>query len=448
MRNDPSQRSESDRTITASPPADATLNFARRTSDKIGAQTMALSGVGGFLLAWLIASRAEYLTPAVHLLLFSGLTALPMVALSVLVNRTHLRETSGFRKAPNSPNLRRSAIKVIGLLATLAILGICYWLFPEYGRAHYATVWHAAQMAAIPALFLTVGYFVWADCRMAEPEDGYWHFGMLVLGRWKHLNRPVLREYCLGWVIKGFFLPFMLSGVAEHAVVLLKEGWNPSTFATLYLTTFTLILTIDTIFGAIGYLLTLRVLDAQIRSPQPTWLGWVSTIICYVPFSQFLHRAFLDYKGEIDWSAWLGNQPIVFITWGFAILVLKAFYVWATISFGCRFSNLTNRGIIVDGPYRYMKHPAYLAKNLSWWLISVPFVAHGDFLTNLKACILLGLTNVIYFVRAKTEEHHLSEDPAYRLYSDWISRFGWGTTVKCAFAVARNRCFPNRPLPE
>ena len=28
----------------------------------------------------------------------------------------------------------------------------------------------------------------------------------------------------------------------------------------------------------------------------------------------------------------------------------------------------------------------------------------------------------VYFWRAKTEERHLSEDPAYRAYSDWAER--------------------------
>ncbi|HRJ73123.1 MAG TPA: hypothetical protein PLS03_12940 [Terrimicrobiaceae bacterium] len=38
--------------------------------------------------------------------------------------------------------------------------------------------------------------------------------------------------------------------------MLLKDGWNPATFATLSVTTFTVILTVDAVFGAIGYLLT------------------------------------------------------------------------------------------------------------------------------------------------------------------------------------------------
>lgn len=38
-----------------------------------------------------------------------------------------------------------------------------------------------------------------------------------------------------------------------------------------------------------------------------------------------------------------------------------AIYAWATIMFGGRFSNLTHRGIITNGPYPWTKHPAYRA---------------------------------------------------------------------------------------
>ena len=54
-----------------------------------------------------------------------------------------------------------------------------------------------------------------------------------------------------------------------------------------------------------------------------------------------------------------------------------------------RFSNLTHRGIITNGPYRYSKHPAYLAKNLSWWLVSMPFMITVSPLANaalLRCC--------------------------------------------------------------
>jgi protein-S-isoprenylcysteine O-methyltransferase Ste14 len=115
---------------------------------------------------------------------------------------------------------------------------------------------------------------------------------------------------------------------------------------------------------------------------------------------------------------------VLYALWGSLILVLVVIYVWATIAFGARFSNLTHRGIITSGPYRYTKHPAYLAKNLSWWLVSMPFMFGVSPLTSLRCCVLLLMLNGVYYLRAKTEERHLSLDPDYRRYAQWIDQHG------------------------
>ena len=38
--------------------------------------------------------------------------------------------------------------------------------------------------------------------------------------------------------------------------------------------------------------------------------------------------------------------------------------------FSFRFSNLTHRGIITSGPYRFTKHPSYVSKNIAWSFVS------------------------------------------------------------------------------
>jgi protein-S-isoprenylcysteine O-methyltransferase Ste14 len=110
--------------------------------------------------------------------------------------------------------------------------------------------------------------------------------------------------------------------------------------------------------------------------------------------------------------------------WGSTILACVFVYAWSTAAFGLRFSNLTNRGIITDGPYRWLKHPAYVSKNLSWWLISVPFIAGAGWVTAVVSCLMMGAVNLIYYLRAKTEERHLRADPAYRAYEAYIDRNG------------------------
>ena len=111
--------------------------------------------------------------------------------------------------------------------------------------------------------------------------------------------------------------------------------------------------------------------------------------------------------------------------WGTLILLCLCVYVYATAQFGCRFSNLTYRGTITSGPYRWTKHPAYVFKNLSWWLMAIPFIpGDGSLFTAIQNCLLLGGVSGIYFLRAKTEERHLSRYPEYVSYAKWIESNG------------------------
>jgi len=124
------------------------------------------------------------------------------------------------------------------------------------------------------------------------------------------------------------------------------------------------------------------------------------------------------------WWVWLENQPVLILLWGGAIVIMAMPYAWATVVFGIRFSNLTHRGIITTGPYRFFKHPAYLAKSLMWWLVHMPFLLLVGPTEAFANCVLLLTVNAIYYTRAKTEEKHLMEDPDYQAYSDWIRENG------------------------
>ncbi len=408
-------------------------DFSQRKGTLIGDQAIAVGGLVGFALAWGTVGWWSGWSAGLPLLVVTSLTLIPMVLLSVFGARTHLRTTTGLESVPDRTNVARVATKFLGLLGTLAALAFAYWVFPEYGKAKYAPVWEAAILAAIPILPAAWFYFVWADQRMTEPHDGYWAAGCLALGKWQGLDWGCLREYALGWTIKGFFIPFMASGLAAQFGSLTTRTWDLSRFDQLYLGSLTLIYCVDILFGMLGYLLTLRILDAQIRSVQPDVLGWVVTLLCYTPFSAAL-ATFQKYSSnDVDWSTLFRGLPLVFLTWGFVILCCLVVYVWSTVSFGCRFSNLTNRGIIMSGPYRWMKHPAYVSKNLAWWLMHVPFCAFTGWQDNLRASLMLGSINLIYFLRAKTEEKHLMADPAYRIYSRWMSRFGLVGSLKAGF---------------
>lgn len=321
-------------------------------------------------------------------------------------------------------DVQRVALRVLGWAATLGLVALAYWLFPEYAGDFYAPYWQFLRCLA-PLLVVVPVYFYWVDLHAQDPRDEYVQFGTWLIGRRRDADPAVLRRHLLGWVVKGFFLPLM--------TVYLYNDWNTLTnlrhsewteLLSNFDFWFPLAFTIDLLFCVIGYTAALRLFDSQIRSVEPTVLGWVAALLCYEPFYSVIGRFYLQYEGTTLWHTWLAPWPAWRTVWGVAIIALSMIYAISTVAFGLRFSNLTHRGIITSGPYRYSKHPAYLSKNLSWWLISVPFVVGNDVAVALRHCLLLLLLNGVYFLRARTEERHLSRDPVYVEYARWIDRHG------------------------
>ena len=129
------------------------------------------------------------------------------------------------------------------------------------------------------------------------------------------------------------------------------------------------------------------------------------------------------HQGSADWTYWLDGWPLLTALNGAWLVFLTGIYAWATAAFGFRFSNLTHRGIMTHGPYAWTKHPAYLSKNLFWWFSLVPFlVTNGNIVDAIRNTVVLAFIGGVYYWRARTEEKHLSADPAYRDYAEWMER--------------------------
>ena len=352
--------------------------------------------------------------------------------------RTGLAASTGLRDRPVRPLwIGRVATRFVGLLLTLALVACAYFLFPEYHGSFYGPFWRFLGIAfdwpylslrgVVPwLLLLAPAYFAWTDRHLIEAEDAYWEMGALLRpGHWRKANWALLRAHAMAWGVKAFFLPLMVVYLDQHlrslagaTRILSDDGMR------LYQFFFDLSYAVDVLFCVVGYTLTLRIFDSHIRSTEPTAFGWMIALVCYQPFYSVIGTDYLMYDDRIYWDNWLAPFPSLRLAWGAAIVALLVLYSLSTVAFGLRFSNLTHRGIITDGPYRYSKHPAYLAKNLNWWLISVPFISDQGFAHGLRDCCLLGLVNLVYFLRARTEERHLGRDPAYVAYALWMEEHG------------------------
>jgi len=177
--------------------------------------------------------------------------------------------------------------------------------------------------------------------------------------------------------------------------------------------------------GTVGYILAMKPLDSHIRTANPFAASWMAALICYPPFILMGDGGPLDYHvGTSDWTHWFQGNPVLLALVGAVLVGLTAIYAWATIAFGFRFSNLTHRGILTHGPYRFSRHPAYLSKNLFWWISTIPVLTTGSIIDAARATLLMCAVSGVYYWRARTEERHLGLDPAYRDYSEWMTRNG------------------------
>lgn len=358
-------------------------------------------------------------------MLVIGVATLAIFALDLGWQKVHLRASTGLDFRSDDPSWRRTLVKLLGLVASVGAVGLAYWLLPQYASAEFDDYFHALRLVAIPWAILAVPYFFLVDRRMRDPRDGYWHMGMLVMLRFRDVDRRALVQHMLGWAIKGFFMALMWTFLCEDIRWLFLFDYGslrsfPNAYEFLYRTIYLL----DVGVGTLGYAMAFRITDTHIRSSEPTMLGWIVALACYPPFWASITYRYLPYGTGYTWTAWLAYKPWLYVLWGGGILVLSAVYVWATVIFGARFSNLTNRGIITNGPYRFTKHPAYLAKNLTWWMISVPFLPRDSLWDTLPRCAMLLGVNFIYFMRAKTEEWHLARDPEYVRYALWMEQHG------------------------
>ena len=246
---------------------------------------------------------------------------------------------------------------------------------------------------------------------------------------------PAARQAGLALLLKFFFAPLMINWCLNHAGDMgnslvqfwdsLKDGVTGRALFdnSLFWACFQAILFVDTLLFTLGYIVESPALKNRIKSVDPTFFGWAICLACYPPFNDFTSR-FLQWQSsdfpqfQADWLHFTANVTL---------LVALAVYSSASIALGFKASNLTNRGIVSRGPYRFVRHPAYAAKNLAWWIGALPnlylIFAGGDLRHLAYALLALIGWTTIYALRAITEERHLLL--ADNGYAEYMARVRW-----------------------
>ena len=462
----------------------AAWEFLKAPAQRAAALVIALSGI---VASWAVAFGAQpfFTSPTVHFMGWQWTNmetvwAVTGSAMSLLLI-WRIRE---FRPGDHNLPPPRWALKtaffrwISGLVFFSAVLSI-FLAHPFYGNGYYEN-WRitVSYLFTIYALFGLPYGFITNLLRKSVSEDrkdaGFvltliFHsairasfkrkIGPLRRALYNKRNLCALRD--LG--VKFFFVPLMLTflfteisgffrsfpslldqslfiagnmtnSLASLADPLKPGPWNPL-FDFFYGSVFHGIFVMDVSLSLVGYICSSRWLDNKSRSVEPTLSGWFVALMCYPPFNgistnympydrHFPGSQYLDFThyGLFDPSTAVALTNFTDFTLKIATLAAFTIYVWATMAFGLRFSNLTNRGIIAQGPYAYIRHPAYISKNFAWWTENI-----RNFSSPWQIVFLAGW-NIVYFLRALTEERHLKKDPDYLAYCEKVKyRFipGW-----------------------
>lgn len=237
------------------------------------------------------------------------------------------------------------------------------------------------------------------------------------------------RVAVLTTLLKSFFGPLMAHSLMVFCVSALANGQAileygiPSGGFRLLFDQFgfwfamQVILFVDVLIFTVGYLIESPRLGNEIRSVDPTLVGWAAALLCYPPFN-YVTSAVLGAQRS-DFPQF--DDPTLHMVLNVTLLLLMAAYASASVALGLKASNLTHRGIVTRGPYAFVRHPAYVCKNLAWWIGASPVVAtaFGQSLTaGLLSVASVVAWSLLYVLRAVTEEDHLrSVDSDYAAYA-------------------------------
>ena len=245
----------------------------------------------------------------------------------------------------------------------------------------------------------------------------------------KHKINHEEKVALLAWMVKLFFAPLMIVWFSWQVFTLINNlylWYNDLPILSysflLYFNkhffwwVMSIILFIDLIFFTIWYLVEIPALKNKIRSVEPTFLWCFVVLACYPPFNTYTTSVIWWYSTEFPQF----ENTWVHIILNSAILLFMWIYSWASFSLWLKASNLTNRWIVHKWPYKYIRHPAYISKNIAWWIGWMPLLVWNILTWQIKSFFIVLFSLVawtfIYYLRAITEERHLSKDEDYIKY--------------------------------
>ncbi len=229
----------------------------------------------------------------------------------------------------------------------------------------------------------------------------------------KQYNRKVL----LNIIMRGYFIPFMIIQVYANIDNAIRssqynfQGYN--LFAILTWTSAILWL-MDTTNASLSYCIESRWIENRSRSIDMTVGGWLVCLSCYAPMNNVtgLLFPFGPLAAEKYPDSILFNDAAFIYSIKFLEISALIAHVYADVSLGPSIANITFKRLQTRGLYGMIRHPGTTFKLLLWWVQSVFYIRFWS-IEYLSGHLMW---NVIYILRALTEERHLKKFTEYREY--------------------------------
>jgi len=243
-------------------------------------------GIAGLvgLASWIMIARQYGMDGPYSALAACLACGAPMVIWSLLKDKVHLRESTGIdwkNPKPFKETFDTSVVKLAGLWCTWGIIAVIYCLGRWYWTGQYQFSMEMMEVSAPWLLLISVPYVMLMDRFMIDPRDGSWHFGQFLMGvgpidRGGDFDREQVYHHLRAWAVKGFFLAFMISIVPGGFgdIIRLDIGAVVSNPVSLAFWLIVAMFVVDVQFATVGYLLTMKPLDAHIRTANPYLGGW------------------------------------------------------------------------------------------------------------------------------------------------------------------------------
>lgn len=336
----------------------------------------------------------------------------------------HWRATADVRPLQKStvdldqlkPKILAVRLCLLALIVFSTLMGQVFANWPAVG-------FNLDYFFILPLLLLSAAPWYVRQAEFIAPSgcDGYARLGQYVLRqrRWQWAEQ---KELMMAWLVKLFFIPLMYSWLMMATEGLLDFHWSLAS-ASIVQGLYLYGLAIDLLIATAGYLFASRLLGNAVISTDKSWSGWLVCLLCYPPLI-WVYQQIKQQTNDLIWTDWLQPHQLLFWFWAAVVSLTWLVYWLSTLHFGLRFANLSWRGLVDTGPYRWVRHPAYLSKNLYWWLYLVPFygvVSNYELVRNLLGLCFVSL---VYFLRAYTEERHLKQFSEYRGYVEHMRSHG------------------------